>query len=55
MSILHRVPFPLIVELKLYFESMLEELHWPHMECITLPTDQLVLFEGVAPTFFFLT
>lgn len=35
------MPFPLIVELKLYFESMLEGLHWPHMECITFPSDQL--------------
>ncbi len=34
MCILHRVPFPLIVELKLYFKSVFEELHWPHLECI---------------------
>ena len=34
MFILHRVPFPLLVELKLYVESVSEELHWPHTECI---------------------
>lgn len=47
------MPFPLLVELKLYFESMLEELHWPHMECITFPSDQSQwLLEGAAPIFF---
>lgn len=50
--VLHRVPFPLIVELKLYFESMLEELVLSHMECITFPLRSLaVLFEGAAPCF----
>lgn len=28
------MPFPLIVELKLCFNSVLEELHGPHLECI---------------------
>lgn len=35
------MPFPLLVESKLYFKSMFEELHWPHLECIMFPSVEL--------------
>lgn len=37
------MPFPLIVEVKLSFNSVLEELYWPHLECIMFLS--VVVFE----------
>lgn len=44
MFILHRVPFPLIVGLKLYFKSVFEELYWPHLECIMFLSVELLWY-----------